>query len=213
MAEADEAHTAALLNYLRIEAPFDGTVSERNADTGYFAQPGGGNQVPPLFTVVRTDRVRVFVDLMEMDAPLADAGDHATVHVQSLPGYDFPGTVTRTSWALDPTTRTLRVEVDVPNEDGKLRPGMYAQVNIVLAEKENACIVPAAAVIDQDNGTWCLVAENGKAMRQGVTVGLKSGNEVEIVSGLGGEELVIQGKGASIAPGQAVELLETSKTK
>jgi HlyD family secretion protein len=154
VAEADEARTAALVKYLRIEAPFDGTISERNADIGYFAQPGGGNQAQPLFTLVRTDRVRVFVDLPEMDAPLADVGDAAVVRVQSLAGQDFRGLVARTSWALDPATRTLRTEVDVPNDDGKLRPGMYAQVEIELAERPDACVVPLAAVVQQDNRAW-----------------------------------------------------------
>ncbi|MBI3837927.1 MAG: efflux RND transporter periplasmic adaptor subunit [Planctomycetia bacterium] len=213
VAEADEARTSALLNYLRIEAPFDGAISERNADIGYFAQGGGGDGAQPLFTVVRTDRVRVFIDLPEMDAPLAGAGDPAVVRVQSLSGRDFPGEITRTAWALDPTSRTLHTEVDVPNESGELRPGMYAQVTIDLAEAPNALIVPAAAVVAGDNATWCFVVEDGKAKRKPVFVGLKSGNEVEITSGLDDHDLVIQTKGASLTDGQSVELVEPPPAK
>ncbi len=213
VAEADEARAAAMVNYLRIEAPFDGTISQRNADVGYFAQAGGGNAGQPLFIVVRTDRVRVFVDLPEMDAPLADEGDRAVVRVQSLAGRDFAGSVARTSWALDPTTRSLHTEVDVPNAGGELRPGMYAQVTIDLAERENAVVVPGAAVVIQDNRPWCFVLEEGKAVRKPVVVGIKSADEVEIASGLSGDEWVIQDKGASLTDGQAVELVEPAAVK
>ena len=213
VAEADEARTSALLKYLKIEAPFDGTVSERNADIGFFAQAGGGQMAQPLFTVVRTDRVRVFVDLPEMDAPLADKGDRAVVRVQSLSGRDFPGEITRTAWTLDPTSRTLHTEVDVPNASGELRPGMYAQVSIDLAEHAGALIVPAAAVVAQDNGAWCFVVEQDKAIRKPVTIGLKSGNEVEITSGLEENDLVIQSKGASLTDGESVELTAPAPAK
>jgi HlyD family secretion protein len=174
VAEADEARTSALLKYLKIEAPFDGTISQRNADIGHFAQAGGGNQAP-LFTVVRTDRVRVFVDLPEMDAPLANPGDPAVIRVQSLSGRDFPGVITRTAFALDPASRTLHTEIDVPNADGQLRPGMYAQATIDLAEQQDALVVPAAAVVAQDNATWCLVVDQGRVKRKPVIVGLKIG--------------------------------------
>jgi HlyD family secretion protein len=213
VAEADEARAAALVNYLKIEAPFDGVVSQRNADIGYFAQAGGGNAGQPLFIVVRTDRVRVFVDLPEMDAPLADKGDRAVVRVQSLAGRDFSGTVMRTSWALDATTRTLHTEVDVPNEGGELRPGMYAQVTIDLAERENAVVVPAAAVVNQENRPWCFVVEDGKAVRKPVILGIKNGDEIEVASGLSGDEWVIQGKGASLTDGQAVDVVEATPAK
>ena len=112
------------------------------------------------------------------------------VRVQSLEGESFSGSVTRTSWTLDPTTRTLRTEVDLPNAEGKLRPGMYAQITIILVEHEHACIVPASAVVSQEDRTWCFVVENGFALRKAVTLGIKSGAAVEILSGLRDDELV-----------------------
>jgi RND family efflux transporter MFP subunit len=212
-AKADEASTEAMVDYLSIEAPFDGTISERNADIGFFAQAGGADQAQPLFTIVRIDPVRVFVDVPEMDAPLVDVDDGAMVHVQSLAGETFAGKVTRTSWTLEPTTRTLRTEVDLPNAEGKLRPGMYSQVTIILAEHENACIVPASAVVSQQDRTWCFVAEDGTAARKAVTLGIKSGGLVEIVAGLRGDELVVQDPGASLSDGQAVEPVAVSTAK
>jgi RND family efflux transporter MFP subunit len=213
VAEADEARAAALVNYLRIEAPFDGTITARHADIGMFAQPPGNAEARPLFTVVRSDRVRVFIDLPELDATLADKDDSAVVRVQSLAGREFPGSVTRTSWSLDAATRTLRTEVDVPNPDGSLRPGMYAQVTIDLAVAPNACVVPAAAVISRDDGTWCFVVEQGKAARKPVTLGLKAGGEVAIASGLSDGQSVIVGQGASLTDGQAVEIAEAAPAK
>jgi RND family efflux transporter MFP subunit len=213
VAEAEEARAAALVKYLKIEAPFDGVVSERNADIGYFAEAGGGSQAKPLFTVVLTDPVRVYVDVPEMDASLVDVGDAAVVRVGSLRGIEFRGAVTRTSWTLDATTRTLYTEVDIPNPDGQLRPGMYAQVTIELAEHENACTVPQAAVVEQDGRTWCFIVDAGKAERKAVTIGLASGGEVEITAGLTGDELVILGKGGSLKDGQAAEVVEAPPSR
>lgn len=205
VAEAEEARVHALTDYLRIEAPFDGTVSQRNADIGNFAQSGGGAGTAPLFVVVRTDRVRVFVDLPETEVALVRAGNRALVRVPSLAGREFEGSVTRTAWALDPAARTLHTEVDVPNPTGELRPGMYAEVSIELAASKNPCIVPITALVTQQNQPWCFVLKDGKAVRQAVTVGVKSKTEVEIASGLNGDELVIT-KAAGLTDGQAVEL-------
>ena len=168
----------------------------------------------PLFTVVRTDRVRVFIDLPEMDAPLANSGDRAVVRVQALGGRDFLGSITRTSWALDSATRTLRTEVDVPNPDGQLRPGMYAQVTIDLEERADAWTLPTSALLSQGGETWCYVVENGKARRKPVTVGLTAGGEAEILTGLAGnEEVIVLAKGASLTEGQAVEAAQVAATK
>jgi HlyD family secretion protein len=206
VAEADEARAAAVARYLKIEAPFAGVVSERNADIGTFAQVGGANQAKPLFTVVRSDPVRVFIEVPEMDAPLVGAGDAAIVRVQSPSAREFPGTVTRTAWTLDVTTRTLHTEVDIPNPDGALRPGMYAQVTIDLAERKDAVTLPLASVVEQDAETWCFIVESGKVVRKPVRVGLKAGGEVEIESGLSGNELVVLGKGGQLKDGQPVEV-------
>ncbi|HEX4145229.1 MAG TPA: efflux RND transporter periplasmic adaptor subunit [Pirellulales bacterium] len=212
-AKADEAGTEAMVDYLSIEAPFDGTVSERNADIGYFAQAGGANQAQPLFTVVRIDPVRVFIDVPEMDAPLVHVDDGAVVRVQSLAGESFTGGVTRTSWTLEPSTRTLHTEVDLPNADGKLRPGMYAQVTIVLVEHDDACTLPASAIVSQEDHAWCFVVEDSKAVRRAIALGIKAGGVVEIVSGLEGDELVVQEGGASLRDAQAVEIASAVAAK
>jgi HlyD family secretion protein len=205
VAEAAQARAASLLDYLRIEAPFDGVVSERNVDTGFFAQAGGGPQSQPLFVVVRTDRVRVFVDVPELDAPMVDVGDRAMIRVQSLPGTEFPGEVTRTAWALDPGTRTLHTEIDVPNSDKQLRPGMYAQVTIDLAEAANALVIPFNATLPENQGgAACFAVIDGKAARKAIQLGIRAGDEVQVLAGLEGDELLVV-KPASTLDGQRVE--------
>jgi len=207
VAEAAQARAASLVDYLRIEAPFDGVVSERNVDTGFFAQAGGGSQSQsqPLYVVVRTDRVRVFVDVPEMDAPLVDVGDRAVIRVQSLPGTEFPGDVTRTAWTLDPGTRTLHTEIDVPNSDKQLRPGMYAQVTIELAEAPDALVIPANATLaDNRGGATCFAVVDGKAARKPIQLGIRAGDEVQVLAGLEGDEFLIVNP-ASTLDGQRVE--------
>jgi RND family efflux transporter MFP subunit len=205
VAEAAQARAASLVDYLKIEAPFDGVVSERNVDTGFFAQAGGGSQAQPLFVVVRTDRVRVFVDVPEPDAPLVDVGDRAVIRVQSLAGTEFPGDVTRTAWTLDPGTRTLHTEIDVPNSDKQLRPGMYAQVTIELAEAPDALVIPASATLADNQGrATCFAVVDGKAARKPIQLGIRAGDEVQVLAGLEGDELLVV-KPASTLDGQRVE--------
>jgi HlyD family secretion protein len=210
VAEADAARTASLLDYLKIEAPFDGTIAERNAEIGNFAQPGS-ERAQPLFVVVRTDTLRVFCDVPELEAPLVDVGDRALVRVQALPHEEFEGTVNRTSAALDVTARTLLTEIDVENPDGKLRPGMYAQATLHLAESPDSVVIPATAVVTENGESSCFVIENGRAIRRPLVVGLASGNEVAITSGLKAGEMVAAGNGVLLHDGQQVELADAPK--
>jgi RND family efflux transporter MFP subunit len=204
VAEAELARTRALAEYQRIEAPFDGTISERNLDQGHFVQPAGEAQAKPLFVVVRTNVVRVFVDVPEMESTMVDRGDPATVRVQSLFGREFAGEVARTAWALDSAgaTRTLRTEIDVANDDGALRPGMYVYATIILDQRENALALPATAVRQHEGNASCFCVEDGKLAEKPITVGLSDGSDVEIVSGLAGDEAVVEKVNPSLSAGQ-----------
>ncbi len=130
---------AALVSYTKLTAPYDGIVVIRNANTGDFVQPAGGDQSAArdmagqpagkgaaIYVVARTDMVRVFVDIPEIDANYVTRGTQAHVHVKSLEDADISSEVTRTSWSLNVQSRTLRAEIDLPNSDSKLLPGMYA---------------------------------------------------------------------------------------
>jgi RND family efflux transporter MFP subunit len=192
-----------LAEYRRIEAPFDGTISERNLDEGHFVQPAGEAQARPLFVIVQTDVVRVFVDVPEMEATLVDRDDEATIRVQSLFGREFKGEVTRNSRALDSAsvTRTLRTEIDVANPDGVLRPGMYVYATIILDKRENVLALPASAIRRHEGKVSCFSVDDGKLVEKSLQTGLTGGNDVEIVSGLDGDEDIVQKVTPTMAEG------------
>jgi hypothetical protein len=142
VARSDARRAEALLGYTRIVAPFDGVVTRRNVDAGHLTVPGG--QGEPLFIVARSDLVTVTVGVPELFAAAVDPGDSARVRLQAIPGRTFEGKVTRTAYALDTKSRTLRVEIDLPNPVGKLHPGLYAYATIILDEHRDALTLPAS---------------------------------------------------------------------
>jgi multidrug resistance efflux pump len=131
VARADLQRVTALLQYARIVAPFDGVVTRRSVSVGDLAAPPRGRAMP-LFTVARLDTVRVVVNVPDKDAPRVRVGSEASIKLDALPGQVLKGKVTRTAAALDPAKRTLRAEIDLPNPDGKLLPGMYGTVTLKL---------------------------------------------------------------------------------
>ena len=128
-----------------------------------------------------------------------------SVHVQALPGRTIEGTVTRTSWALG-ANRTLRTELDIPNPQGVLRPGMYATAEIVLQQHVNVLALPLTAVVTVDEQALCCCVEDGKIVRRPITLGLRTAQDVEVEDGLKGEEIVVQTQAASLQEGQTVEV-------
>lgn len=213
LAEAGQARVMAMAEYQRIEAPFDGRVSARTVDVGHFVQPAEAAKARAIFTIVQANVVRVFVDVPETDAALVDRGDPAVIQVDSLSGKKFAGEVTRTTWALDPTTRTLRTEIDVPNDTGELRPGMYAFATIKLAEVADALVIPLSAVRTENEKTSCFCVAEGKLVQVALSLGLSDGKEVEVVSGLNGGEQLVEKNTASLADGRSAVGVEAEKGK
>ncbi len=205
VAEADEARMLALADYQRIEAPFDGIVSQRMVDAGHFVQPAQAAQARPLYTIVQTDVVRVFVDVPESDAVWVDRDDAALLRVPALDEKEFPGRVARTSWTLDAATRTLRTEVDVANASGELRPGMYAYATIVLERHDDVLALPLTAVRKTDGKAACFCIQEVKLVKKAIELGLSDGKEVEVVSGLTGDEVVVEKATADLQEGQPAE--------
>jgi RND family efflux transporter MFP subunit len=202
-AEADLSRVKALLQYTQIRAPYAGVVTDRNVNRGDFVQPANMMTAKPLLAVTRTDVVRIFVDVPEMDSPWVEAGRAGYVSVQALADRIVEGKVTRTSWVLG-ANRTLRTELDLPNPSGLLRPGMYATVHILLQERPDVWVLPLSAIVREGKQAFCWVAKGGQAVRAPLTLGLQVGNDVEVVSGLKGQEAVIQVPGQSLQDGQPV---------
>jgi HlyD family secretion protein len=190
LSEADRRRVAALLNYTKIVAPFNGIVTRRQIDTGHFVQAPSGTtatSVQPLFHVVRTDLVRIYVDVPEVDACYVEKGIPVSIRVQSLQNKELSAPVARVSWALDTLTRTLRAEVDLPNPEGLLRPGMYVTARITIS-REKALSVPATAVGLQQDQPFVVMVEDGKAKRVRVQLGLRTKANVELLQQWGGSD-------------------------
>lgn len=202
VARAEAEHAEAMAGYLKVRAPFDGVVTYRGVDTGHLTTPGAGGE--RLFTVTHSDIVTIRVDVPEAEAAFVQAGNPARVRLQALGSRTFEGRVTRTAWALDQDTRTLRTEIDLPNPEGLLRPGLYAYVTIINGERQGVLTVPATAILNDGGRSFCMVVRDGRARRTEVKLGLGDGNRTEVVSGLDGETLVIVANPGSVTDGQAV---------
>lgn len=212
----------ALLDYTDIRAPFDGVVTSRQVHTGHFLQPSSGGKVEPLFVVARLDTVRVFVEVPENQAEKAVPGAAVAIRIPALANRDVVGAVTRTAGVLSPESRTLRVEIDLPNPDGTLRPGLYCNVRIA-ATSADAQVVPAAAVLFADETAYCYQIEDGKAKKLRVQVGRADKGNLELLgkrpagttSGawqpIAGTEQIAVGNLGALVDGQAVQVETPAK--
>lgn len=176
------------LDYSRITAPFPGYITKRYLDPG--AMVNSNNST--LFTLMDLSSVKVMVDILEKDIPLIKPGKKGIITVDAFPGEKFYGTVTRLSGAVDLSTRTMAVEVDVVNRSHLLKPGMFANITIVVGERENAITVPTQAILKDESGHFVFVVSEGKAKRLSVQPGAEQDGRIEIISGgLNGSESVI----------------------
>lgn len=209
VAQADEQKSLALLSYATLRAPFDGIVTERHLDTGHLVQPSGTSG-KPLFVVVRADTVRIFLDVPEADAASVTAGSPAKIKVAAMSATPFEGQVARTSWTLQSASRTLRTQIDIPNPDGKLRPGMYATAEIQVARRPDVLSLPKSAIGKSEAGSFALGIVENKIVKLPIKTGIvavtSTGTDIEILSGLTGDESLIGTNLAAYKEGQAVEV-------
>jgi RND family efflux transporter MFP subunit len=185
-------------DYTKVRAPYDGTITARFADPGALIQiaTSSATSAIPLFTIMDLDTVRVYANVPQDDSPWIVPGNtKATITVKELPGRSFTGTVTRSTLALDPATRSLLVEIDLPNKDHALRPGTFAEAALGLREIPQALVVPPQAVNSNHKGPSLFVIEQGSAKSVPVQTGISDGRWIEIASGLtGDEDVVVVGK-------------------
>jgi HlyD family secretion protein len=203
VARFDAERAEAMEGYTKLEAPYDGVVIRRQVDTGRLTTPGPSGD--PLFIVARSDVVTISVGVPEAEAPFVNAGDPAHVRLLALDGRTFKGKVTRTAWALDAATRTLLTEIDLPNPDGTLRPGLYAYATIVVEEHKNALTVPSTAVVKDGAKSFCMAVSGDRAHRKEIKVGLSDGKRTEVLSGVVEGERIVEANAGSLADGQPVE--------
>ncbi len=189
---------AALRDYTKVRAPYNGVITARFADPGALIQvaTSSATNAIPLFTIMDLNTVRVYANVPQDDAPWITTGKTAaSVAVKELPTRLFSGTVTRSTLALDPSTRSLLIEVDLPNTDHALRPGTFAEMTLSLREIPQALVLPPEAIIAGPKGKTVFVVVASKAKSVPVQTGITDGRWVEITHGLSGaEEVVVVGK-------------------
>jgi RND family efflux transporter MFP subunit len=208
-AQANVRQLAQLVSFGHVVAPFDGRITQRNIDVGSLVTAGGASGASggqPLFRIEAIDPIRVFVQVPQAFAPSVTPAEAASVSVRQLPGRVFDGHVTRTAGALDPASRTLNVEIDVPNRAGELLGGMFAEVTIAVAVSHPVVRVPSSAVITDAQGVHVATVDGGGQVHLVAVVrGLDNGREIELVEGLKGGERVMVNPGGDVRDGARVE--------
>ena len=191
--------------YQRVVAPFDGVITQRNIDNGSLVQ----SQSTFMFTLMHPDVIRTQL-FVPQDAAFGVApGVEAVVHVPEIPNRSFPGKVTRIASALQPGSRTLLTEVDVPNPDGALSPGIYCTVELFIPRKTPSMIIPADAVVFDENGLHVAVVSNGIVHLQKITIARDFGKEVEVHDGVKPGDQVILNPMVNLAEGDKVTVRKT----
>jgi RND family efflux transporter MFP subunit len=210
VARADQQHYSALNDYARITAPYDGVVTWRFSDTGALVQAGTSNTSGlPVVTVAQVNTLRLRIPVPESIAAKVRLGDPVDVHVQAT-GEHFTGKVARFTGSLDTTTRTMQVEIDVPNPNYHLQPGTYADVVLVAGRQANVLTVPVNAIQRGQNRTTVLVVDaQNRVQKREVHTGVEDANKVEILSGLSEGDFVIIGNLGSYREGQLVQPKES----
>jgi RND family efflux transporter MFP subunit len=211
LAAATVEKTKALLAYTQIVAPFDGVVARRLVNRGDLVQPPTGTLMTPLFTVQRIDIIRVFCDVPENDVPQLHIGDPAVIKPIGFNGKPFIGKVTRSSLRLDPGTRNMRTEIDLPNPKERLYPGMYAEVSLEMNRHADALTVPAAAVGSDGDGNFVDTITDNRVTRLAIKTGLTDNGRIEVTTGLAEATPVVTSIKVAPAPGTAVQPLTVNE--
>jgi RND family efflux transporter MFP subunit len=196
-----------LQGFERVTAPFDGVVTARNTDIGALVQAGDNSGPKELFHMAAIQTLRVYVAVPEIYAAFVKNGEQAKLTLDALPGETLTGIVVRNADAIDAASRTLNVEVDVPNPTGRLLPGAYAFVHLRFSPHPGSFTIPSNALLFRPEGLRAGVVRNGHVEITPISIGQDYGSTVEVVSGLSARDSVIVNPSDSLANGAAVQLV------
>ena len=209
--EANVQRLTELLSFQRIYAPFDGVITARNTDIGQLIDSGSsGGPGRELFHIASVKKLRAYVNVPQDYSRTAKPGLVADLTFPDLPGKRIPAKLVSTSDAIDPSSRTLLVQFEVDNSNGELLPGAYAALHLKLPAGSSSYIVPATSLMFRSEGLRLATVNDNKAALLPVTVGRDFGTEVEIISGLTGNESIIVNPIDSLLPGQQVRISQNS---
>ncbi|MGC1090778.1 MAG: efflux RND transporter periplasmic adaptor subunit, partial [Candidatus Acidiferrum sp.] len=194
-----------LESFKHVYAPFSGVITRRNIDIGTLINAGNGGTQQELFTLAQTDPIRVYVNVPEMYSPSVRAGLGAFLDLTQYPGQNFQAKVVRTAEAIDPNTRTLLTEVDVPNKNGQLFPGGYAQVHLQVKVAASRVQVPVNALLFRSEGLRAVVVDaDHKTHLRALTIGRYFGTNLEVLNGLQPNDWIVLNPPDSIEEGEKV---------
>ena len=199
VAEARLATARLQLDKAHVRAPWPGRVAERRIEVGDFVAPGA-----PLFELVDSSRLKVRAPARSADVPFLAVGREVEVTVDAYPGESFPARIERLGAELEASSRTLAVEAEIANPDGRLKPGMLARLELPRRRIAGALVVPQAAVVDLEGSKAVFVVENGRAARRRVELGPVVGEEVVVEGLAAGDRVIVEGLHA-VSEGQLVE--------
>jgi RND family efflux transporter MFP subunit len=203
-AVANEARLHNLEDFKHIQAPYAGVVTRRNIDVGDLVDAGNGGAARALFTLAQTDPLRVYVYVPQTYAALVHAGETVAVSKSELHGTEFHGTISRTAGAIDTGTRTLQVEISLPNKDGQLLPGSYVQVELPVGTGDTMMAPSNSLMFRAEGPRVALVDTNGHVHLQAVTLGRDFGQTIELTSGIKAGDQIVLNPADSLAEGDAV---------
>jgi RND family efflux transporter MFP subunit len=208
-AEANVRRLEEMKSFQHIYAPFSGVITRRNVDIGMLINAGNGGTTQQLFFLAQTSPLRVYVRVPEVYANSTRAGLGAYLELTQYPGQKFEGRVVRTAEAIDAATRTLNTEVDVPNRDGALLPGGYAQVHLEVKVTGTRLQVPVNALLFRSEGLRAVVVDaNHKIHLRPITVGRDYGTTLEVLQGLDQNDWIVLNPADSLEEGQEVRVKE-----
>ncbi|HEX4142836.1 MAG TPA: efflux RND transporter periplasmic adaptor subunit [Pirellulales bacterium] len=215
VAQAALDKAKVFVDFTKIVSPYDGVVTKRNFFRGAFIRAAEQGGIVPLLGVSRVDLMRVVAQVPDRDVPYVAIGNPAKVEIDALPGDEFEGKVSRMADAEDPETRTMRVEIDLPNPAGTLREGMYGSATIHLVQGKKVLTIPSSCLVGNvDNGKGSVyIVENGVARAREVSVGTDNGVNTEIVKGLSEKNEVVYRHSGAVADGTAVEVIPAASER
>ena len=209
--EANVQRLTELLSFQKIYAPFDGVITARNTDIGQLIDSGSsGGPGRELFHIASVKKLRAYVNVPQDYSRNAKPGLVADLTFPDLPGKRIPGKLVSTSDSIDPSSRTLLVQFEVDNANGELLPGAYAALHLKLPAGSSSYIVPATSLMFRSEGLRLATVNDNKAALLPVTIGRDFGTEVEIISGLTGNESIIVNPLDSLLPGQQVRISQNA---
>jgi RND family efflux transporter MFP subunit len=206
-ADANVRRLQEMESFKHVYAPFAGVLTKRNVDIGALVNAGNGGSGKELFNLALIDPLRVYVSVPEADAPSIRVGMRAWIGLAEFPASRFSGTVVRTANAIDQNTRTLLTEVDVPNKDGRLLPGAYAQVRFNVPVNGRRLSVPSSAMLFRSEGpSVAVVGPDDRVQLRPIVIGRDFGTSLEILQGVRANDRVVQNPPDSLEDGQKVRV-------